>query len=278
MAASTLTIGEFSRMTHLSAKTLRFYHRVGLLEPAEVNAANGYREYSLEQLPTAQVIRRFRALGMPIDSIREVLGASSIDRRNLLIAEHLDRMESQLAETRSAVASLQNLLTRPELPFTVEHRSVPATPVLMISDTIDLDRLGEWWPDAFHRLDRAVLTSGHEVTGPRGGLYSTELFLNERGEISVFRPIALPPDRLPPADDVVVAILPAVELAVATHVGPDGDVDRSYAALGRYVTSHELSVDGPIRESYPVSEFDSEDEDPEVRVTEIGWPIFRTAG
>ena len=41
-----MTIGDFSRATRLSAKTLRFYHRVGLLAPAQVDPGNGYRMYS----------------------------------------------------------------------------------------------------------------------------------------------------------------------------------------------------------------------------------------
>lgn len=38
----TMTIGDFSRATRLTAKTLRFYHQVGLLEPARVDPVNGY--------------------------------------------------------------------------------------------------------------------------------------------------------------------------------------------------------------------------------------------
>ena len=38
---STLTIGDFSRATHLSAKTLRHYHDIGLLEPVDVDAETG---------------------------------------------------------------------------------------------------------------------------------------------------------------------------------------------------------------------------------------------
>ena len=63
---ASLTVGEFSRMTHLSVKTLRHYHQVGLLEPAEVNAGTGYRYYLTDQIPTAQVIRRLRGLEMPV--------------------------------------------------------------------------------------------------------------------------------------------------------------------------------------------------------------------
>ena len=76
----TLTIGEFSRITHLSVKTLRHYHEVGLLEPSDVDPATGYRRYSTGQIPTAQVIRRFRSLDMPVGSVKAVLGAPDIRR------------------------------------------------------------------------------------------------------------------------------------------------------------------------------------------------------
>ena len=64
-----LTVGDFSRITHLSVKTLRHYHEVGLLEPATVNPGTGYRYYSAAQVPTAQVIRRLRDLEMPFAGV-----------------------------------------------------------------------------------------------------------------------------------------------------------------------------------------------------------------
>src|SRR5215813_11240801 len=70
-----LAIGDFSRMTHLSVKALRHYHDVGLLTPAAIDPSSGYRFYEPGQVPIAQVIRRFRDLGMPLDQIREVLQA-----------------------------------------------------------------------------------------------------------------------------------------------------------------------------------------------------------
>ena len=73
--ASSLPIGDFSRATHMSIKTLRHYHRVGLLEPADVDRFTGHRRYTTDQIPTAQVIRRFRELDMPIEGIRGILAA-----------------------------------------------------------------------------------------------------------------------------------------------------------------------------------------------------------
>src|SRR5947199_8397522 len=74
-----LTIGDFSRMSYLSVKALRHYHETGLLEPARVDPDSGYRLYDATQVRTAQVIRRFRELGMPIEQVKEVLNAADFD-------------------------------------------------------------------------------------------------------------------------------------------------------------------------------------------------------
>jgi len=47
-------------------------------------------------------------------------------------------------------------------------------------------------------------------------------------------------------------VIPAAELATIIHIGPHADYDRSYGALGAYVTRHALGVEGPIREYYLV--------------------------
>ena len=64
-----LTIGEFSRLTHLSVRTLRRYHEAALLDPAVVDETTGYRYYSVDQIPTAQVIHRLRELDVPLSDV-----------------------------------------------------------------------------------------------------------------------------------------------------------------------------------------------------------------
>src|SRR6478736_409365 len=106
---SRVSIGAFAAASHLSVKTLRHYHEVGLLEPSEVDPNSGYRCYSYEQIPTAQVIRRLRALDMPVGELRAVLAAPDPDARYQLISTHLSRLETQLAQTQAAVSELQDL-------------------------------------------------------------------------------------------------------------------------------------------------------------------------
>src|ERR1700727_664998 len=94
-----VTIGDFSKASQLSVKTLRHYHEVGLLEPSEIDSGSGYRYYSDEQIPIAQVIRRLRGLEMPVAEVRAVLAAEDAEARNRVIVEHLNRLEGELART-----------------------------------------------------------------------------------------------------------------------------------------------------------------------------------
>ena len=67
-----LRIGDFSRASSLSVKTLRAYHEAGLLEPAEVDPQTGYRSYSVAQLTDAAIIRRLRQLDLPLEAVKQV--------------------------------------------------------------------------------------------------------------------------------------------------------------------------------------------------------------
>src|SRR5687768_5867439 len=135
-----LTIGEFSKRTYLSVKALRHYHDVGLLEPADIDPTTGYRRYAAGQVATAQAIRRFRDLDMPIDEVRRVLDAPDLAARNRAIVAHLERMQAQLDQTQSAVASLQALLTGDgPAPGPVEIQRLPTLRVLLTSATVDFE-------------------------------------------------------------------------------------------------------------------------------------------
>jgi DNA-binding transcriptional MerR regulator/effector-binding domain-containing protein len=270
VAVAELTVGDFSRITHLSVKTLRHYHEVGLLEPATVNPGTGYRYYSAAQVPTAQVIRRLRDLEMPVSQVKAVLDAPDAPARNALIAAHLGRLEAELAQTRTAVESLRNLLQPPQDAPVIEHRSVPAVRAAGITAVVSNPDVLPWWQGALGELQATVRAQGLPASGPSGGMFASELFQQDRGEATVFIPVA---GSVRPIGRVTPVVVPAAELAIVSHRGSLSDADLSYARLGSYATRHEISIDGPLREYYLRGAADTPDE-AEWR-TEIGWPIFR---
>ena len=266
--AIQVTIGDFSRMSHLSVKAVRYYHRVGLLEPAEVDPQTGYRYYATDQLSTAQAIRRFRDLEMPVDEVRAVLVAPDPSTRSALIAMHLDRLHRQLEQTQAAVASLQRILEHPMTSATISHRSVQATPAIAITDTVGVDDLAAWWSEAFTELHGTMARWGLRPSGPPGGLYAQQLFEDGRGGATVFMPVDDAPGDLGRARRMTV---PAADLALVVHQGPHDDIDLSYGALGAYVVGRGIGTDEPVREYYLAA--GSDPSDMSTWTTEIAWPV-----
>lgn len=267
-----LSIGDFSKMTHLSIKALRHYHDVGLLAPAEVDRTSGYRYYRPDQVATAQVIRRFRDLGMPVDQVRAVLEAPDPARRNEVIMTHLDHMQEQLAQTQATVSSLRSLLDPNPTPLTVEYRTVPAVPALAVVETVASAEALEWWMEAFDELDREAARLGRPA-GPAGALFPGEFYELEKAEIVAYLPLAAPGQ--PRSTRVQPFEVPAGELAVALHAGPFSEIDTTYGALGVHVSAAAIGVEGPIREHYLVTVRDTPDQS--LHRIEVAWPIFQTA-
>lgn len=250
-------IGDFSRMTFLSVKALRHYHAVGLLPPAEIDRDTGYRRYRLEQVPTAQVIRRLRELGMSLDGVRTVIEAPDVPARNAAIGAHLRRLEGDLEQTRATVQSLRLLLDEASAtPIAISYRIEEPSSALAIRAEIPHDDMFAWLDEAFAELHPAVARR----TGVDAALFSGELMEDEFGEI-----VALVPGVGETGGRVHALELPPVEYALAVHAGPLDEVDRTYAALGAVVAGRAIGVQGPLRENYLS----------DGRI-EICWPVFQT--
>jgi DNA-binding transcriptional MerR regulator len=250
-----LTIGEFSKMTYLSVKALRHYHDVGLLEPISVDPATGYRRYGANQVATAQAIRRFRDLDMPIDEVREVLQAPDLAARNRSILVHLERMHAQLEQTQAVVASLQGLLTDgAQASGRIDIRRIPATRAVTTRANVSFEDCAEWLEPALNDLHAAIDAAGLHVIGADGALYPDEFFEAGAAAVTAFVPIA------GDASDAIE--LAATTVAVLAHDGPLADLDQAYAALGTLIAERGIGGPGPVREHYLTE-----------RSTEVCWPV-----
>lgn len=68
-----LKIGEFSKLSHLTVKALRFYERKGILIPKKVDEQTGYRFYETSQLKEAARIKSYRQLGLTIEELQALI-------------------------------------------------------------------------------------------------------------------------------------------------------------------------------------------------------------
>jgi DNA-binding transcriptional MerR regulator len=107
VAERKLTIAQAAAESGVSPDTLRYYERIGLLDPID-RGENGHRRYGEEDLARVHFLTRLRSTGMPIRRLRELAklargGDETHAARLALLEEHRDAVRSQLAETERSL-------------------------------------------------------------------------------------------------------------------------------------------------------------------------------
>ena len=98
----SLTIAEAAEQTGLTAHTLRYYERDGLLLSSVDRSASGHRRYTERDLTWIELITRLRSTGMPIRDVRRYAalvrdGDGNEAERLALLKKHRERVEAELA-------------------------------------------------------------------------------------------------------------------------------------------------------------------------------------
>ena len=124
-----LKIGDFSKLGHVTIKTLRYWDEIDLLKPDYVKAENGYRYYSIGKLAMVHEILSLKELGLYLEDIRSMLRSGMRNDRLLELlrirrAELIDEMH--LCEKRiSKIDRMTDLAKKEKSMENVEIRELP---------------------------------------------------------------------------------------------------------------------------------------------------------
>ncbi|QIJ63251.1 MerR family transcriptional regulator [Streptomyces sp. JB150] len=192
MDEELLTIGTFAARARRSAKALRRYDRLGLLTPARVDPASGYRYYRVAQIEQARLVALLRQLDMPLARIAEVVAADGERAAGLLAAYWAD-VEARLAGQRTLAAYLRGRLSggtsEMRETFTVETVEMPARVVITETRHVLADELPAWIGASLGRLEEAARQCG----GPAGApyvVYHSEVSMESDGPAEACVPVA----------------------------------------------------------------------------------------
>lgn len=146
-------IGEFSKLTQVSVRMLRYYDETGLLKPAEIDPFTNYRLYSTEQIPTLNKILFLRDLGFNVSEIAVALNHWS---QNFI----MDQLENKRLEIMNIVKTQQDRLSKLQLAqkdlkqekiavhYNVSMKSIPSYQVFSLRRTVpDYYSEGELWKE-----------------------------------------------------------------------------------------------------------------------------------
>ena len=105
-----LRIGEVARLFNLSVGTLRHYEQMGLLDPAHIDPASGYRYYGSRQLSTLNTISHLRVLDLPLAQIREFVTTRDVNLMQRQLAQQQKLIERKRRELERVSRKIDNRL------------------------------------------------------------------------------------------------------------------------------------------------------------------------
>jgi len=269
-----IRIGDFSKLSRVSIKTLRFYDEMGLLRPASVDRFTGYRLYEYEQLPRLHRILALKDLGFSLEEIGRLLEGS-------LPAEQLRGMlKLRQAEIRQSVQEEMERLERVELRLRQIEQEEEMSKYDIVIKKIEPIRVatvrgvvpappeqGGLWQELGEYLDSQRV----RASAPCFSLYHDDEHREADWDIETCEPIT---DPLSPRGNVKVRTLPAVEtMACAIHAGPFVTIGEAYDAILKWLAENSFHVTGPCREIYLQPPRRPGDQNDPSTVTEIQFPV-----
>jgi len=272
-----LTIGQFATLTDISRPALRRYDEAGLLRPALVDEATGYRYYSSGQLDVAETIRLLRDLQVPLADIMQLLAAEDDEGLQRLLAAHRRRITEQLERGTQILARVEQALSQglPLIPQSHEIEIVELPETVVISchgeSAPSLDALVAARAACAGRLEERLAAEHLTTAGPLVFLHELDLFAPWYSPARFQACAPLAPHSPAPAD---AWTLPSCTAASTAHRGPWEGLRAAWAALVAWVGRSGFDASPPVRVTYEMGP--GGPEEPAGYVTHIALPVKRT--
>lgn len=266
-----LKIGDFSKLSQVGVKTLRYYDDIGLLKPAEVDRFTGYRYYAFEQLARLNRIVALKELGFSLEQVAELLDddipveqlqgmlrlrRAEIERQIAGEQERLRRVQARLEQlARPDYTAAYDVVTRPVEPLAVAliRRRIPA-----------YDQAGDLLNPLYGYLGAQRI----EPAGPPLLLYHDGDYREEDPDVEACVPV----ETVGRDDDELrFATLPGVLAVTTLHHGPYETLSLAYGAVLNWIALNDYETVPPSREIFLRGP--GPGEKPADYLTEIQFPV-----
>lgn len=238
-------IGEFSRITNLSIKTLRYYDEEGLLKPSCRNEANGYRYYNEDDFQRAQMLSFLRSLDFSIAEMKDVMETCSckddlhfyLEEKHTLILAKMKEQKQLLKRLETYMEPKINLDKMP----TYEISEITLPQMLVASFRTR---------KAYHEVGTHVSMMYKEIKGCASGDAMFNLYYDEDYQEIADMETCIPLRKSFTPQQLEIRTLPSIKGITLTHVGRYDTLNIAYKALLDYAKQHHYELIRPSREIY----------------------------
>jgi DNA-binding transcriptional MerR regulator len=238
-------IGEFSNLSGVSAKTLRFYDEIGLLRPASVDSRTGYRHYRPQQLEELASILALKNLGVSLADVRNLIrkAGSTENRRDLLIElkRTIEQSIQTAAQSLECINTALDELDASKRPVSIVVKRRPAVAIASVRAKV------ESYTDIL-QFERELLRALplQSIGDLRGILWHR---CADSGSLEGEPFVALK-HKVPLRSFYDVKQLPAATVACAYSGLDEDSAEQGYDAIRKWMNVRCYQVAGPKREIY----------------------------
>ncbi|MGD1938541.1 MAG: MerR family transcriptional regulator [Cyanophyceae cyanobacterium] len=266
-----LKIGDFSKLSRVSVKTLRHYDRLGLLEPAQVDANTGYRFYTASQLFRLNRILAFKNLGFSLDKIAQLLDENlSADALRGMLRLRQTELEQTLRDEQARLTRVATYIHHLEQGNTMASidvviKAVEPVRVASIRETLpNYAGVGE----LFGEIEAAIAQQKQPSSCTYISIWHDEGYTEKDVDGEAALGVS---QSFVGNDRINVYELPSWEAcACLVHRGAYSAMMEPYSNLISWIESNGYRIIGPNREVYVVG---GPEQDNDSYITEIQFPV-----
>lgn len=240
-----LKIGEFSKLSHLTVKALRFYEKEHLLLPAFIDEWTGYRFYETSQLEKAARIKAYRQLDLSIDEIKRICAGADVKE---ILSDKAKALSAQKMEIDVRLSIIHHILEEEEMKYQITEKVIPAA-IVYYSETVleKYQDIMQWIPkqgEECYKLnpDFKCAEPAYEFCEYLDGEYKEENIRIRHNEAVVCKGKE--------NAHIKFRDIPETRVLSIYHKGAYDQIGKAYAYIMKYAEENGYKIAGLARESY----------------------------
>ncbi|MCP4136250.1 MAG: MerR family transcriptional regulator [bacterium] len=242
------SIGEFSLISRLSVKTLRYYHEEGILLPDYIDEDSGYRYYKNSSVDKAQTISMLREMEFSISDIKDIfLNYSEDVEISAYLATQKERIKKKIEKYKKIDSTINTLVEGIRRNDTNEDKY---TTEIIEKDLDDIIFCGCRFKGIYSDVSTAFKKTGKEagrfITGKPFTLYYDGEYKDKDADIEGGFPVS----KTIKGNEVSSRVLPGGYAVTILHKGAYETIGKSYEKILTHIEENKLTVQLPTREIY----------------------------
>ncbi len=269
-------IGDFSKLTFVSIRMLRYYDEINLFKPVHIDNFTNYRYYSAFQIPKLNKIVGLRNLGFKAEEIRIIINENDNQTQINLLQSRLVELEKQIHDDGLRLTKLQSFINNynmeeKSMKYEAVIKEIPSYKVLSLRTVIETyNKEGELWGEFM----QTVYKNNIQNKLVKGGMCYAMFFENDYKESQIHIEIGNEvSEELKDVENLKYKELPAIEKALSVLVtgSYEPNIQEGFNFVAKWLEENNHEIIGPSRTIYikgPESE-----KNPDNYLTEIIIPI-----